>query len=249
MLALLFMLSLLSHRLSSSHGFVRSTARASGIRSFSKMIEATDLFDTWAKDNRDEKMACGHEQSVSEMFTIVQPHLGDSYSMLDIGCGNGWVTRQQRYEIKDDKKGCYYAKGIDGAPAMIKKAIVADNDFKCEFENVDITTFAPDRKFDLAFSMEVFYYLSELQLPLFLKRVHDEYLEDQGLFLFGIDHYLENEDCHDWAELNNTPMLLWPEEKWREVVEGAGFAIMEQSRVGVREDMRHGTMSILARKQ
>ena len=215
------------------------------------MIDAKDLFDTWAKDNRDEKMARGHEQSVAEMFAILQPHITKPYSMLDIGCGNGWVTRSQRYASNNDKiSGCYYAKGIDGAPAMIKKAIAADNDSKCDFENVDITTFATsDRRFDLAFSMEVFYYLSESQVPEFFKRVYSEYLEEQGLFLFGIDHYLENEDCHDWAALNNTPMLLWPEAKWREVVEGAGFQVVEQRRVGIRDDMQYGTMAILARKQ
>jgi hypothetical protein len=97
--------------------------------------------------------------------------------------------------------------------------------------------------------MEVMYYLDEAQVPSFLKNVNLNYLKSGGLFVMGIDHYMENLDCHGWSELNNTPMLLWSEERWRREVEEAGFEILDQWRAAKREGMSEGTMAIVARKK
>ena len=68
-----------------------------------------------------------------------------------------------------------------------------------------------------------------------------------------MDHFEENLECHDWAALNSTPMLLFSERKWKLMLETAGFEVLKQWRAGVRVDSEAnysgtaGTMAILAR--
>ena len=53
--------------------------------------EATDVFSEWALRNRDEGMESGHANSVNEMLNIAIPMLDVPFSVIDVGCGNGWV--------------------------------------------------------------------------------------------------------------------------------------------------------------
>ena len=98
--------------------------------------------------------------------------------------------------------------------------------------------------------MECLYYLQPEEIPVFLQSLSQQWVEkDGGLFMMGIDHYLENEECHGWGALNNTHMTLWGEARWREEVEKAGFEIVQQWRAAKREGMQEGTMVILARNK
>jgi len=87
-------------------------------------------------------------------------------------------------------------------------------------------------------------------LPDLLAAVSRDWVVPGGLFVFGIDHFLENAACHGWAKLNNTPMLLWGEERWRLAVEAAGFEVLQAWRAAPgRPDMKEGTMAIIARNK
>ena len=80
-------------------------------------IEPTDLFSTWAETGRDEIMAAGHLEAVTEMLEELDPYLlkYGRFSFLDVGCGNGWVARHM---ITEKKGLCERSVGVDGAKEM-----------------------------------------------------------------------------------------------------------------------------------
>ena len=80
------------------------------------MKEATDIFSSWATTGRDEGMEKGHSAAVTEMLEVVIPKLIQSFTAIDIGCGNGWVVR------KLSNLGASHVEGIDGAEEMVMKA-------------------------------------------------------------------------------------------------------------------------------
>ena len=58
---------------------------------------ATDLFDDWAINGKDRGMEEGHSPSVDRMIKIIQEKISKNksrLSVLDIGCGNGWMLRK-----------------------------------------------------------------------------------------------------------------------------------------------------------
>ena len=67
--------------------------------------------------------------------------IGDNFSFLDLGCGNGWVVRQiAKHNL------CNKAVGIDGAEQMIKAAISRGGDE--EYFTADINSFHSLNKYD-----------------------------------------------------------------------------------------------------
>ena len=67
------------------------------------------------------------------------------------------------------------------------------------------------KKFDLIFSMEVLYYLENPSTV--IERIKNM-LNPKGRFIMGIDHYFENDECHDWQEKVGTRMHMFKEEEW-----------------------------------
>ena len=151
------------------------------------MVSATDLFSAWAREGRDEKMQSGHSLAVKEMLAKSREYFPDNYKFLDIGCGNGWVVRA---EAKQEQ--CKSAAGVDGAEDMITKANHLNSNCAgtCTFYHSDLLVFQPATKYDVAFSMEVLYYLSDTQITTMLSSLSSNIVEKDGIFVFGIDHYL-----------------------------------------------------------
>jgi hypothetical protein len=102
---------------------------------------------------------------------------------------------------------------------------------------------------------EVLYYLDEAAAQKLLSDLSDRWLKQGGLFILGMDHFEENEECHGWAALNSTPMLLRSEGEWKAMLEDAGFEILKQWRAGKRVNSEAsysgaaGTMAVLARNR
>ena len=242
------MLRKLGLGLAFSFGLVNSTRTRLMSTRLDGTIAPTDLFSTWADNNRDTVMADGHRKPVAEMMDTVSSMLKlDDKSILELGCGNGWVLRDEfsKYNIKS-----YF--GVDGAKSMIEKAktqnIYEDKD-KFQYQMQDLTKLdVNNQSFDFIFSMEVMYYLQEDEVKALLSQISNNLLKDDGIFIFGIDHYYENTDCHGWSELNNTPMLLWKEDKWRKEVTDAGLVVQKQFRAAKREGISEGTLVIIASK-
>jgi len=199
--------------------------------------DATDVFSEWALRGRDEGMESGHAKSVNEMLEIAIPELKTPFSAIDVGCGNGWLCR--KLTSLDD---CNKVVGIDGSKEMIAKA---KQKGEGEFHLATLPGWQPPQKFDLIHSMEFLYYLKE---PLeTLKIFFNEWLEDQGILIAGIDHYLENTASHDWPQSLNVHMTTLSEEQWKQGMIDAGFIDVEIRRVGVKSGFV-GTLAIFGRK-
>ena len=203
------------------------------------MRPATEVFSEWAEKGRDLGMESGHSPAVGEILKVAIAELDcKKFDAIDAGCGNGWLVRKLT-----SMEGCQSAIGVDGADAMIDKAREIDS--KGTYIHADLRTWKPDKPADLVHSMEVLYYLDDI--PKFLENVNLHWLNTRGVFAFGIDHYLENEKCHDWSEKVGTKMAMHSELEWREMVQNAGFEIVQMFRAAPKKDWV-GTLAIVARK-
>ena len=198
--------------------------------------DATEVFSEWALRNRDEGMESGHANSVNEMLNIAIPMLVDPFSAIDVGCGNGWVCR--KLQLNDN---CNKVIGIDGSIEMITKAKQKGG----EYHLAKLPGWKPLQKFDLIHSMEFLYYLKD---PLeMLKTFFNEWLNDKGVLIAGVDHYLENTESHDWPKSLNVHMTTLSEEQWKQAMIDAGFTGVETRRVGIKSGFV-GTLAIFGRK-
>ena len=89
------------------------------------MQKAVDVFGNWAKQGKYRGMEKGHAAAVKEMLNFAyheRCELGEKFSFLDLGCGNGWVVRQVA-----ENGLCKRAVGVDGAQQMIFNAESRDS--------------------------------------------------------------------------------------------------------------------------
>ena len=205
------------------------------------MRKATDIFGEWAEKGKDIGMEKGHSTAVDEMVTFAlkeRKKIGKNFSFLDIGCGNGWVTRRVSTNSL-----CSKAIGIDGAEQMIKNAKSRGGSEEYLCTNID--EYNPEIKFDLIHSMEVMYYLSNPGD--IIKKISDLWLKDNGRLIIGIDLYYENNDSHNWQEKVGTPMLMLKESEWIELLNNAGLKEVQSWRAN-RGDEWAGTLVLTGKK-
>ena len=187
---------------------------------------ATDVFSEWAKIGKDEGMERGHSASVNAMLDMVVPKLGEGFSAIDIGCGNGWVVRKLL------EMGAAYSEGVDGAEEMIAKANSIDPDGKYSLGR--LPGWAPEKKFDFVHTMEFLYYLEKPEE--FLSEIRTHWLNEGGFFIAGVDHYLENEESLTWPEYVGVHMTTFSIEQWTKHMENAGFNNIEIHQVASKDD-------------
>ena len=198
---------------------------------------ATELFSEWATKNKDEGMERGHAASVKAMLDLALPRVSTPYSAVDVGCGNGWVCR-----ALESGDACLRAVGVDGSKAMIEKAKTLGDG---EFHLALLPDWKPSTTFDFLHSMEFLYYLHDPAAM--LKTIHDEWLNDEGVMVAGVDHYLENEDSHGWPEALNVHMTMLSEAQWKDAMVAAGFIDIEMHRVAAKDSFV-GTLVMIGSK-
>jgi predicted TPR repeat methyltransferase len=197
---------------------------------------AIDEFNHWAEIGKDVGMEEGHNPSVSRMVEI----LGERYetqdieTMLDLGCGNGWMLRK----IKN-KFIIHTALGVDGAEQMIDNAkkIDSNSSYLC----TDISTWIPNQKFDLIMSMEFIYYL-ENPADVF-ERIFQVAADQNTIFIIGIDHYKENKDSLSWPEDLNVKMKTLGINEWIDLYASCGLKNIYYEQYGATEKSE-GTLII-----
>ncbi len=91
-------------------------------------------------------------------------------------------------------------------------------------------------RFDLIFSMEVFYYFEDMQAGL-NKAVG--LLTPGGELLVMVDFYHENSVTHSWPEDVGTPMTLWSKSEYVEGFTKAGLVDVRQELIS-GGDSEHG---------
>ena len=185
------------------------------------MRQPTDVFGEWAEIGKDRGMEDSHAIAVNEMINFAlkeRLEIGEKFSFLDLGCGNGWVAR-----LTANNALCRQSIGIDGAQQMISNA--QSRGGKTKYILADINTFNSPEKYDVIHSMEVLYYLEN---PAdIVKRISDSWLNKNGRLIVGLDHYYENKDSHSWQEDVGTPMLMLKAAEWVQMFKNAGLNEVE----------------------
>ena len=191
-------------------------------------------FDEWAVLGKDEGMERGHHNSVEHMFEMILKQKHKNYSIMDIGCGNGWVVRKfQEHSM------CKEAHGLDGATHMIEKA--KKNDSVGTYFNENIEDWAPIQKYDIIFSMETLYYFQTPEN--IINNIYQDALNAQGMFIMGIDHYRENEESLDWGEKFNLEINTLTIKQWVAIFKKVGFSNITYKQVEAKGGWK-GTLVI-----
>jgi len=182
-----------------------------------------DVFDDWARRGRAEGMERGHEVAARQAFERLRVGAGSRY--LDVGCGNGYTVRWAAAVAPDAR-----AVGIDVSSEMIDRARRASGDWRnAAFRCASFPAAAlGDASFDAIFSMEVFYYLPDLDAGL---RDVRRLLAAGGRFACIVDYYAENTASHSWAEDLGLSLQLRSEAEWADSFERAGLRVLEQGRL------------------
>ena len=203
------------------------------------MKKPIEVFSEWALNGKDKGMEKNHANPVEEMLNFIikeRNEIGNEFSFLDLGCGNGWVVRKMLQEVL-----CNKAVGIDGSINMIANA-KAFND-NCEYLVGDLEEIELQQKFDVIHSMEVLYYIYKpTQL---LEKIAKFWLAENGRLIVGIDRYFENQESHSWDNDVGTKMHLKSEHEWVEMFKAAGFKQVSSWRSNVNNSWA-GTLVISA---
>ena len=181
------------------------------------MRKVRDVFDEWAESGKDLGMETGHADAVEEMleFSLKErSEIGEQFSFLDLGCGNGWATRNVYREPL-----CNRAVGVDGANKMIINA--RSRGLGEHYVHADLATYDPKETFDLIHSMEFVYYLADPEE--LIHRIVNSWLNEGGRLIFGLDFYFENTESHTWPKKLNIPMFMLKETEWINLFKATGL--------------------------
>ena len=181
------------------------------------MRKVRDVFDEWAESGKDLGMETGHADAVEEMleFSLKErSEIGEQFSFLDLGCGNGWATRNVYREPL-----CNRAVGVDGANKMTINA--RSRGLGEHYVHADLATYDPRETFDLIHSMEFVYYLADPEELIY--RIVNSWLNEGGRLIFGLDFYFENAESHTWPKKLNIPMFMLKEIEWINLFKATGL--------------------------
>ena len=195
------------------------------------------LFDKWAQAGRAEGMQRSHTPAARQAFERLAVRPGQHY--LDIGCGNGYSVR---WAAEVDAS--VQAVGLDVSAEMVRLAREQSAGLSnTRFVNAPFPLpLLKAKTFHAIFSMEVFYYLPD---PAWGVLSAARLLVPGGLFACVIDHYEENAASHEWSEQLGVPMHRLSERGWRELVEGTGLEVVEQSRLHAESEDSNSAGSLL----
>jgi trans-aconitate methyltransferase len=132
---------------------------------------------------------------------------------------------------------------VDGASEMIANALAIDP--SGTYHEEKLPEWTPKNRFDLVHTMEFLYYLKNPQDM--LTKIHDEWLEDGGWLVAGIDHYLEHEASLDWPITLNVYMTTMSIEEWKNTLKIAGFKNLKVWQTATK-DGSAGTLAMLGQR-
>jgi len=198
-----------------------------------------EIFSDWVSSGKDDGMEKNHMQSVKNMLDYALKDLED-FTFIDAGCGTGWVVR-----MVSKMETCFSSNGVDGSTKMIEKARSLDslNKYDCS----DLLTWKPNSKKDVVHSMEVLYYFEN---PLFvIENFFNNWLNENGRLIIGVDFYKENSSSHDWPEKTNISIMnLISTSEWKKMFLDAGFKNVESWKVG-KTKYWEGTLVVTGTKK
>ena len=129
--------------------------------------------------------------------------------------------------------------GVDGSINMIKNAVERDpeGNYLC----TNLNSWKPTEKYNLIISMEVMYYLNNPKE--FIKSLFHYSLRHRGIFIFGIDHYAENQASISWPKDLGVKMKTLTIDQWIDIFHHAGFKEVSYEKFNHKENWA-GTLII-----
>ena len=199
------------------------------------------MFDEWAESGYSVRMENAHDWSVAKFLEGVD--FGSNFSLLDVGCGNGWLVRRVA-----KLAGCSRAVGIDQSPGMIKLALSSQESPKESYRAVSVESMEQE-EFDYAFSMESIYYAASVDVA--IQRVY-ELLRPGGMFFCGTDFYSDNKATAQWAKRYRVRMHLLSHDQWIDAFDRAGFqtsaTFMRNGKSRLKWMRECGTLFVIGKK-
>ena len=178
------------------------------------------LFDQWSLQGLDLLLEKEHSYGVKIILKGLK--IRHSFDFLDIGCGNGWTVRKV-----SENPLCKSAWGLDVSNEMIKRAKLEASKKEC-FVRTNLLKWNTRKRFDVIFSMESLYYIVPVELA--LKKLY-ELLKRGGIFLCGIDYYLENKASHSWPKKFDAKLELHSRKEWVDLFRQTGFKNVRQKNI------------------
>ena len=206
------------------------------------MDKIRKTFDQWAQNGKAELMEIEHGKNVLEFLKTVQ--FKESFTFLDVGCGNGWVVRKIA-----NKKNCKKAIGIDKSKKMIIQSKKKKISGKEEYIHTDIESMEGKIKFDYVFSMESLYYVDSMETA--LEKIY-KILKPGGNFFCGTDFYTENKATTRWADVMKIQMHLHSKKEWIQFFRKTGFTVKTRHIKDLKNKKKwkreYGTLFIIGTK-
>jgi SAM-dependent methyltransferase len=187
--------------------------------------KVSTVFNSWAGQERGERMAKGHDALLLPLLNIWD--FSKVTRILDLGCGNG---RALQFALSH---GAQAVAGVDIAEKMITEAKnnIPEGDFLVT-PMYDLPW--PDAHFSHILSVEAIYYLTD---PVAAFKEMRRVLAPDGRIAILLEFFQENEAAHIWAENLGLDMTLWSSAQWVEAMEAAGFNGIKASRI-IREAIK-----------
>jgi len=201
--------------------------------------KATEIFSQWASSGKDIGMEANHSPAVDVMLDHLIGSQTSPFSIIDAGCGNGWVIRK----ISDHSL-CERAIGVDGAQEMIEKARSFDGDG--QYFHSDLLDWVPNEKVDYVHSMEVLYYFK--QPDQLILHIIDNWMNRNGTMIMGMDYYEENLESHSWPVDLNTYMAMLSIDGWITLFNDCGLSKVTAFQTNANNDFP-GTLVIKGKKK
>ena len=144
----------------------------------------TDLYDRSASDwKRNEPILLSDFTARPFLLSWCEPIRGQR--VLDLGCGEGYVTRQLKH------RGAAYVEGIDISKEMIASAITAEESHPLGIhyrlsDASELSEFG-DEDFDLVVAVFLFNYVDHEKMTSIMKHIF-RILRSGGRFIFSVPH-------------------------------------------------------------
>lgn len=189
-------------------------------------LEVEALFDEWAIEDGAVDMAREHWARVEPVLSALTPSEG---WYLEIGPGNGYALEY----IARSKFANGRVRAVELSQEMANMSAARVQDL--DNVSIDVGSFlnwhAPkDVKFDLIFSMEVFYYFQDISAAI---KKASGLLAPGGELIVMVDYYEESEESRDWSEELGVKLTRWPQSRYLDAFKAAGLQ-------GVTQEIKSG---------